>query len=173
MVTYFYPGPGFNTPLLLSTGGALSVLLTDPTIQSLKVATAQGSPVAGTRGLVVWTGQGSSVALAAGSVTGISGTVLTRPGIYDQNADAYAQIAVGVAAVQVIGVGTLPTEVRIKCISAAVNVFIGFDNLVTTLNGYELEKLGVDNEMILEGFNGNLWAIASAAGGNLSAITRQ
>jgi hypothetical protein len=90
----------------------------------------------------------------------------------DGLSNAVTQTAVGVAAVQLITAGTLYKELRIKNSSVTQTVFIGFDNTVSTTTGYRLEKLGVDDEIVLYGQNSNVWAIASAAGGSVDILGR-
>jgi hypothetical protein len=119
---------------------------------------------------------GQAISLAANSTvtaqikdtTGISitadanGSVQTVPNKLDGTNNAYTQTASGVnVATQLITSGTLYRKLSVKNIGGNP-AFLGFDNLVTAANGYELTALtGTSDEKIYDGFNANLWVLST------------
>jgi hypothetical protein len=163
----------------ISNIGSVSISGNPGVFDTANLATFTGLPGSLTRAPAVRFPSGTTITVGSGSITAIQGAAGASGSgwpVFTDKLDglnnAYTQTAVGAAAVQLITTGTLYKDLRIKNISATQTIYLGFDNTVSSLSGYVLEKLGPDDEIPFSGWNANLWAIASAAGGNVSIIAR-
>ncbi|HWY27626.1 MAG TPA: hypothetical protein VNW25_00050 [Candidatus Sulfotelmatobacter sp.] len=142
-------------------------------------------PTSGARRIAVQFPAGSveAVTLAAGStiqikdstglaITSSGGFLQDLPGNYDGANDATVRTAVSNVAVQLITAGTLYRHLVI--VNAGANQCdIDFANTVTLGANFPLgANLGADSAIVLNGFNGNLWAISNVAGTSIGIFAR-